>query len=61
MQGRDKSHKGSWKGDGIGHCEGARDPAAMSGLNRKKDSEKEGSIIEFLGLKKSIHSYALKF
>ena len=36
MQGRDKSHKGSWGDDVIDHCEGARDPAAMPGLNRKK-------------------------
>ena len=36
MQGRDKSPKGSWEGDVIGHCEGARDPAAMPGLNRTK-------------------------
>ena len=41
MQGRDKSHKGSWVDDVIGHCEGARDPAAMPGLNRKKSPEKK--------------------
>ena len=33
-----KDHRGD---DVIGHCEGARDPAAMPGLNRKKSSEKK--------------------
>ena len=35
-QGKDWSHKGSWKGNVIGRSEGARDPVAMLGLNRKK-------------------------
>ena len=33
--------KGSSGDDVIGHCEGAHDPAAMPGLNRKKSSEKK--------------------